>query len=371
MKFYNILGVEKGAGKDEIKKAYKKMAIKYHPDKEGGDEEKFKEISEAYEILSDDDKRRKYDMLGDEGWRNNGDGGGMRGGMNPQDLFAQFFSGEMGGGGGPFGGMGGFGGMFGMHGGQGGPGGQGVPRQRNHHVHQMTVSLKEAFSGFKRHIRCNVEKPCLDCREQCYTCQGKGSITQMNRIGIFTQIVNGICNECKGTGSKVNGKPSCNNCHGQGHTKGEHTLTVDVPPGVSTGFHQRFDGFGEQKMTPDDIAGDLIVEIHVKEDDAFMRSGNDLHLETNITLWESIIGKELSITLFDEVLKIDTRAFGNGIIQPHKKYVVTGKGMPDTKNTNGARGNLVIGFKVEYPSKKLTNDERNAIGKTLESLSLH
>ena len=350
--FYNILDVPENASKEEIKKQYKKLAVKYHPDKEGGDEEEFKKISEAYEILGDDEKRKKYDMLGDDGWNNSDGGMGMH--MNAQDIFSQFF-GSM---------NDGFGGLnMNMH-------SHHQPehktKQKNHHLHIIEISLKDAFTGLQKQIKVTVQKPCLNCNETCYTCQGKGMVTQMHRMGIFTQIVQGVCTECRGNGIRTNAKSSCSNCKGKGHTIEDHNISLKIEPGVQNGHHEKFAGLGEQKITNDDIAGDLIFEIRVREDEMFQRQGNDLHTEVTISLWDSIIGKEVNIPMFDSNIKIKTKELGNGIIQPGKKYIITGKGMPFSRN----RGNLIVSFKIDYPTKRLVSDERHRIRDLLQNMKL-
>ena len=299
-------------------------------------------------MLSDEEKRSRYDQLGDANWANSGGGGGGGGGMNPNDIFAKMFA--------DFG-MGGMGGMG------GGPMGRGESqRQKNHHIHVMNISLKEAYHGFQKNIRINIQKPCLSCVEQCFSCQGKGNVTQMHRAGFFTQIVQAACPDCKGAGVKQKGKASCTKCNGVGHSADDHNLILNIAPGVEHGHHERFKGLGEQKLNNDDVPGDLIFEIRVSDDENFVRQGNDLHHEVTISLWESIVGKDITVPLFDGPLKIKTKDFGSGIIQPGKKYAVPGKGMPN--------GNLIISFKIDYPTKKLSTDERTVIRELFESLKL-
>lgn len=345
-KLYETLGISKGASKEDIKKAYKKMAIQSHPDK-GGDPEQFKEISKAYQILSDDEKRANYDQLGDEHFRENGpEGGGP--GFDPRDLFSQFFGGgggfdfHFGGGGHPFG-----------HG-----GGPQRPQKCPDHRHVWQISMRDAYFGVDKILKVSIQKPCRACIETCYACQGRGMITQMVRMGMFTQMSTRPCNECNGSGKSIKPKPGCNQCGGKGNIPSEHRIELKAPKGVQTGHHIRIPQLGEQSFERDDLSGDLIIEVLVQNHPLFRRNGNDLLVDLPIAFVETILGKKYTLSHFDGDLDIQSQDFG--IIQPGKQYSIANKGF------NG--GNLVIQFNVEYPKNKLTHDQLQMLKGPLSSI---
>lgn len=343
-KFYDILGVSRDASQDDIKRAYRKAAIANHPDK-GGDPEKFKEVSNAYQVLSDEDKRRRYDQVGDDAFEN---GGGMSegfGGMNPHDLFEQLFRGA--GGGFPFHFDFGFG-DGGMH--------RGVTKKKDH-VHTITISMADAFHGIQKSLRIGMKKACLSCKRQCYTCQGRGSITDMRRMGFMTQMVTRPCDACHGAGASSKGCASCNNL---GHTMEEKRVEVKIPAGVNTGHRFVFQGMGEQAVCDNEVSGDLIMEVLVQADQNFQRQGQDLIHTVKLTLAESIIGKTITIPHFGGDIVINLEEYG--IIQPQKTYVLSGKGMPG--------GNLVIAFQINYNKTSLSDEERKKLREAFRECGL-
>jgi DnaJ family protein A protein 2 len=355
-KLYESLGLTQNASPDEIKKAYRKLAMQYHPDK-GGDSEKFKEISHAYDVLSDEGKRDEYNQLGDDGIqaRQNG-GGGFPGGMNPHDIFAQMF-----GGGGGFPGF-----QFDMNFGHGG-GHRGGAKKRNDHQHAMHINLQDVYTGTHKSIRINITKTCFTCKETCHACQGRGNITTMHRNGIFTQVATAACNECKGSGKIIKGKTSCSDCSGKGSIVEDKKVELDIPRGITNGTQIRIEGLGEQKQNSNEIAGDLILHIVVNDHPVFIRQGNDLQYPTRITFKESIVGKDFIIDHFSGPVKISTKDFG--IIQSAKKYEVKGKGMPIDKNSE-SYGNLIIQFDIIYPTKKLETSEIETLNMAFNSINL-
>lgn len=341
-KLYEVLGVAQSSSKDDLKKAYKKLAIQMHPDK-GGDPEKFKEISHAYSVLSDDDKRRQYDQLGDEGFENSGGGGSH--GFNPQDIFEQFFGGG-GGGGFPFG--------FNMHMGPMGP------QKRSNHVHELNISMDDAYHGVKKSMRVNLTKLCPKCKDTCHVCQGKGHIMDMRRMGFLTQMLQRQCDACSGSGFVSKGKLGCVECTGTGTLKEEHKLDIVIPPGVETGHATLFHGLGEQANSPNEVAGDLIFQVNVQTHPFFQRQGNNLVYTEKITLKESICGKTFKIRHFTGSIEVNSA--DHGVIQPGKPYIIKGKGMPG--------GDLHIMFDIQYPTKKLSEEERDAINVAMSKASL-
>jgi DnaJ-class molecular chaperone len=372
-KLYEQLGISQNASPDEIKKAYRKAAIQHHPDK-GGNEEKFKEITNAYEILSDEGKRNQYDQLGDDNYQNmangsggggGGGGGGFPGGMSAHDIFAQMFGGmNMGGGGGGMpGDM-----NFDMHFGHGGGGGGQRNRRRQDHSHGMHISLNEVYTGVRKTLQICVQKACLTCKQTCSTCQGRGQITNMVRNGIFTQVINQHCGNCSGTGIMTKPQEGCGECKGRGQYNEDKRVELDIPAGVVNGHQIRIAGLGEQKQTTEEVPGDLILHIQVNEHPTFTRHGNDLHYTKTISFTESVVGVQFTIDHFSGSVSVNTLNFG--IIQPGKKYEVSGKGLPYDNNKQ-RYGNLHIEFKITYPTKKFTNDEVYVLQKAFSSVNLN
>lgn len=326
---YSILGVNKECSKDDLKKAYKKLAIKYHPDK-GGDENKFKEVSEAYQILSDDEKREMYNNVGDEGLQQ----GLSNNTVDPNDIFEQFFGGR---GGFPFDIFG----MNNMHNNHN----QRKKCRNIHHV--ISITNKEAYFGMEKTVKIKLSKKCMTCISTCNQCQGSGQINKMQRMGPFTTIATASCNKCSGSGKSFINNISCKKCNGKIDIQEEKIIKIEIPIGVETGNKIIIGECGEQPQTPNDIPGDLIFEILVKIDNNFERKGLDLIFKESISFKESIIGKNIIIPLYNEELNIDTSSFG--IIQPNKEYIIENKGM---KSLNKI-GNLIILFEIKYPDKKL------------------
>ena len=347
-KFYDLLGVAQGATPDEVKKAYKKAAFQNHPDK-GGDPEKFKEIGSAYAVLSDEDKRREYDQLGDAAWEQHAAGGGGGGGGAhgfPDDMFAQMF-----------GGMGG-----GFHfGGQQGPAAN-APVRRANHVHGLRVSLAEAYAGIHKTVKVSLSKCCMRCQESCYACQGRGVITNMQRIGFMTQMTQRPCENCKTTGRVVKGRENCGECGGRGSYSDERKLEIRLPPGVANRSAIVFNGLGEQQVKPGDTAGDLIFEVHIGDDAVFQREGADLVMSVPVTFAESVLGKSVRVPHFGGEFVVETNA-EFGVVGPGEAcgaYVVPGKGMP--RGEAGKFGDLKLMFRVgEYPQKEWTAAQKAAL----------
>lgn len=361
-KLYDLLGVSQNSSVDEIKKAYRKKAMQHHPDK-GGDETLFKEISNAYEVLSDNDKRNQYNQLGDENFQNaqaGGGGGGFPGGMNPHDLFAQMFGG------------GGFPGMppgfqFNFGGGGSGGGGGGGGHRRGDHSHGIHINLNEAYHGSHKVIQVNLQKVCLSCKKTCHMCQGQGQVTNLIRNGFMTQIITQQCGNCGGTGKTIHKREDCKECKGRGEYNDEKRLEIDIVPGVHNGTQIRIDGFGEQKINPDDIPGDLILQIQINDHPVFTREGNNLKYCKIITFKESILGTKFTIDHFAGPIEVNTRDFG--IIQLAKKYEITGKGMPIDSNKDKC-GNLLLQFDIIYPSKHFNDTDISILEDALNAINL-
>lgn len=336
-KLYEQLELSRDAGPDEIKKAYRKLAVKYHPDK-GGDPEKFKEISNAYQILSDPDKKQRYDQLGDDGFRDMEAGGP---GMDPTSIFEQFFRGGHG-----F--MDPFGGMF-------GGGGPPRPRKCRSIQHAIQITNKEAYFGSEKHIKITLHRKCLKCLETCGACQGRGQITEMQRMGPFTNMMTRPCATCRGSGQVSKGKGSCEECKGKGGMEEEKRLDLKIPKGVETGFAIKFDGYGEQPNVSGDVPGDLIFEILVQPDPVFERRGLDLIYRQSLSFVESVVGKTITIPHYEKTIEFDTGSLG--VIQPSKEYALTETGMQSDKH----KGKIILVFSVNYPKKPLTDKQKSAI----------
>ena len=336
-KLYGALGVSQDASADDIRKAYRKLAMKMHPDK-GGDEEKFKELSQAYEVLSDDKQRAMYDQLGDERYNEVANGGGPSEHPSPHDMFQQMFT--------NFGGFG-----FGFPGGPGGPGG---PVRRNDHQHNIAISMDQAFHGTQKTIKINVRKTCFSCQSACNTCQGRGVITDMQRMGIFTTTSQRVCHVCQGCGKQTKKNTGCSSCKGSGSTQSEIVHDLKIPPGVNPKFHIRLQGLGEQAQNDGDIPGDMIIHVIVEDHHLFTRTGHkgkDLVFKQAISLVDSIVGTEIVVPHFAGEIRVDTGTFG--VIVPGKHYIVKEKGMPG--------GDLYLEFSVTYPNTTLKDNERTIL----------
>ncbi|NMH58839.1 molecular chaperone DnaJ [Alteromonas ponticola] len=326
--YYEVLGVEKGAGEREIKKAYKKLAMKYHPDRTQGDkslEEKFKEIQEAYEILMDPRKRAAYDQYGHAGVDPNRGGGGFGGSADFGDIFGDVF-----------------GDIFG--GGRGGR--QSRARQGSDLRYNLELSLEEAVRGKDVEIRVPTLVECDVCHGSgakkgtspttCPTCHGNGQV-QM-RQGFFA--VQQTCPTCSGKG-KIISDP-CNNCHGHGRTEKTKTLSVKIPPGVDTGDRIRLTGEGEagENGAP---AGDLYVQVHVREHKIFQRDGSNLFCEVPLSFTTAALGGELQVPTLDGKVKLKV----SPETQTGRMFRLRGKGVKSVRS--GVTGDLMCKVVVETP----------------------
>ena len=352
--FYEVLGVPKNAPEDELKKAYRKLAMKFHPDRNQGDaakgaEEKFKEIKEAYEILSDPQKRAAYDQYGHAGVDPN-----MRGGMGGGEGFGGFAE--------AFGDI--FGDMFGGAGGaRGGRGGRQVYRG-NDLSYAMEVTLEEAAHGKDAQIRIPSWDECDTCHgsgakpgtqpKTCGTCQGSG-VVQM-RQGFFA--VQQACPHCRGTG-KIIPEP-CTSCHGQGKIKQQKTLEVKIPAGIDDGMRIRSTGNGEPGSNGGP-PGDLYIEIRVKKHEIFERDGDDLHCEVPVSFVTAALGGEIEVPTLAGKAAID---IPEGT-QAGKQFRLRGKGIKGVRSSYP--GDLYCHIVVETPVK-LTEHQRKLLRELEDSL---
>ena len=356
--YYEVLGLQKGASDDEIKKAFRKMAMKYHPDRNQGDkeaEEKFKEINEAYAVLSDPDKKSKYDRFGHAGVDPNAGFGGGAGGFGGfggfEDIF-DMFGGAFGGGG--FGGFGGFGGG-------GGRARRNGPKKGSDLQKTLTIEFTEAAFGAKKQIRINKYVKCKTCsgtgaepgtsKKECSRCGGTGEIRTAQRtpLGTFQSV--SPCPDCNGTG-EVNESP-CKDCGGSGKIRDNVTISVNIPAGVDNDSVIPIKGQGEPGSNggPD---GDLYIIINVEPHPMFERRGQDLWLEIPITFDQAALGDEITVpTLEDKVsYKIPAGT------QPGTVFRLKNKGIKSVRG--GRKGDLYVRVVLEVPTK-LNHKQKKAI----------
>jgi molecular chaperone DnaJ len=355
--YYDILGVPKSASEEDIKKAFRKLAQKYHPDKKGGDEAKFKEVSEAYAVLSDKNRREQYDM----GGQNFGQGGAGFGGFD----FSQFRNAD-------FSNFGGFqanfngqefdlGDIFGeFFGGQGGPRAR---RGRDISI-DIELSFREAIFGTERRVLISKVGVCDACTGSgaekgsktvaCQTCNGKGDIRESRNTFFGTFTSTRSCPKCHGKGS-VPEKP-CHKCHGEGVVRREEEVLVSVPAGVENGEMIRMPARGE--AAAGGAAGDLYVKLHVKQDPMFAREGNNLVTVLKIKLSDALLGGSYPIRTLDGEHQI-TIPQGVG----HNEIVrIRGLGVPYSR-TN--RGDILVRIEIDLP-KSLSRNAKNLIEKLKE-----
>jgi molecular chaperone DnaJ len=351
--FYEILGITKNASEDEIKKAYRKLAIKYHPDKNPDDkasEEKFKEAAEAYEILSNPEKRQRYNQYGHAGVGGASGGGHGHGGMNMDDIFSQF--GDI------------FGGGFGFGGGNGGSrgGGRRVNRGSNLRV-KVKLTLKEIANGAEKKIKVNKHVSCKTCSgsgakngqyDTCKQCNGSGVVTRVQQTILGAMQTQTTCNACSGEGRIV--KDKCNTCHGDGIVREEEVITINMPAGVAEGMQLSMSGKGNAAPRGG-INGDLLIVIEEEEHPDLKREGNHLIYSLNISFPDAAIGTNVEIPTIDAKAKIKIEPG----TQSGKVLRLKGKGLPDV-NSYG-RGDLLVEISVFTPIN-LSADEK----KTLENL---
>ncbi|MEM6720385.1 MAG: molecular chaperone DnaJ [Bacteroidota bacterium] len=340
--YYEILGVSKGASAAEIKKAYRKKAIQYHPDKNPDDkeaEEMFKKAAEAYEVLSDDNKRARYDQYGHAAFDNGGfGGGGFGGGMNMDDIFSQF--GDI------------FGGAFGGGGGFSGFGGGG--RQRRVKGSSLKIRLKltleEIANGVEKKVkvRRKVQAPGVTYKT-CPTCNGSGQMTRITNTILGRMQTSTTCSTCNGAGQVIDKRPA--GADGQGLLSKEETVSIKIPPGVVEGMQLKVSGKGNE-APGQGLSGDLLVVIEEKEHEFLKREGDNLHFDLYISFSEAALGtsKEIDTVSGKVRIKIDSG------VQSGKILRLRGKGIP---SVNGyGKGDLLVHINVWTP-KTLTKEQKN------------
>jgi len=353
--YYEVLGVSKEATKEEIKKAYRKQALKYHPDKNPGDkksEENFKEAAEAYEVLSNDEKKNRYDRFGHAGMGNNG--GGFSGqGMTMDDIFSSFgdIFGDA------FGGFGGFG---------GGRRGQRVNKGSNLRV-KVKLTLQEIAAGAEKKIKVNKYDTCDSCGgtgaadssslSTCSTCRGSGHVTRLTNTMLGQMQTTSVCPACGGEGKTITKK--CTTCYGEGIVQKEEIIKINIPAGVGKGMQMTVGGKGNAPRRGG-INGDLLVVIDEEEHPELIREGNDLIYNLFISIPDAVLGTHVEVPTVDNNVKIKIEPG----TQPGKILRLRGKGLPEV---NGyGRGDLLVNVNVWIP-KALNKDELKIFEKFRDS----
>jgi len=306
---YDVLGLPRDASPDDVKKAYRKLAREHHPDK-GGDAEKFKKVQEAYEILSDPQKRANFDQFGAAD-------GPPQGGLRPEDIFASMFGGQS-----PFG--------FPSRG----------PVRRANHDHELRISFEDSYKGLVKNLKLTLHKPCHSCIKKCQQCGGRGMINRQMGPMMFQQP----CQPCEGQGSRRSG---CQLCSGNGHKLEHLNLELKIAPGTESGETIVCRDLGEQARTPKEEPGDLVFHVKVQDHSEFMRQGIDMIWTTRISFEDSVRGRKFVIPHFDGPIEINTSDWG--VIDPREDYIIPNKGFLVGEN----RGRLRVSFNVIYPPKNI------------------
>lgn len=365
--FYEILGVAKSASQDEIKKAYRKVAMQYHPDRNPGDkaaEEKFKEAAEAYEILSDADKRAQYDRFGHQAFAQGRGGGGHTGGMNMDDIFSQF--GDI------FGGDSPFGSFFGGGGGRSRSGGG---RTRGVRGSNLRIKLKMNYAEIakganktikvKKHVSCNVcagsgakDKNAV---QTCSTCNGSGQVRKVQNTFLGQMQTVTACPTCNGEGTTITNK--CTNCKGEGRVYGEETVTIDIPAGVQEGMQLSVNGRGNagERGGPN---GDLIVLIEEEAHPQLHRDGLNVAFDLHITFPDAVFGTQLEVPTIDGRAKIKIPPG----TQSGKIFRLKGKGFPSVNSYE--KGDQLIHINVWTP-QHVSSEEKAMLEKLQNSQNFH
>lgn len=354
--YYEVLGVQKGASEDEIKKAYKKMAIKYHPDRNPGDkeaEEKFKEAAEAYDVLRDPDKRARYDQFGHAGMGGAGGFGGGQG-FDMNDIFSMFgdiFGGHMGG----FGGFGGF----------GGGGNRGAQRHHGSDLRlKVKLTLEEVAKGTTKKFKVKKDITCTHCNgsgsqdgktESCGTCHGTGYVTRQVNTMFGRMQQQSACSTCGGQGTVIKNK--CSHCSGTGVTSGEEVVEVQIPAGVQDGMVLTIQGKGNAGRN-NGYAGDIQVYVEVEPHHELSRRDNDLVYNLLLDLPTAVLGGPVEIPTIDGRVKIKIEPG----TQPGKTVRLRGKGLPALQGYGYGYGDLIVNISVYIP-ETLTKEEHAAFEK--------
>lgn len=357
--FYKILGVDKNASEADIKSAFRKLAHQYHPDKNGGDDKKFKEVNEAYQTLSDKQKRAQYDQFGSAGPGFGGAGGGNPfggagfGGFDFSNFdFSQFQQGG-------FNGQGGFEFDLGdLFGGVFGGGGRERTRRGSDLETAIKLTFKEAVFGTEKTIHLTKNSTCKTCSgdgaqpgtklHTCKTCNGQGRVAKMQRTILGNMQTVSECDTCFGTGKVPEQK--CTTCKGAGITRGKEEIALKIPAGMNNGDTLRMDGAGEALTGAP--SGDLYIRVTVESHPVFKRMGNDLVMPLEVSLADALLGADIDIETLDGVVTLSIPEGSNTGDQLKVRH----KGVPH----GHTRGDLLVGLKIKMP-KKLSRKTKEAI----------
>ena len=349
MSYYEVLEVSRDCSGAELKKSYRKLAMKYHPDRNPDDkeaEEQFKIVNEAYQVLSDEEKRAIYDRYGKEGLQGQGMGGGFGGGG--MDDFMDIFNSM-------FGGSGGFGGGFGRA--------RRDPSQKYALDFEMELPLEfhEAVFGCEKSIDIKYKTPCGDCKgtgakdgkmDTCEYCGGQGQVLMRQGPMQFAQT----CPKCQGEGKTIAEK--CSSCHGKGYHEEEDTVTIKIPAGVDSGNRLRVQGHGNESRNGQ--RGDLYLTFYVEEDENFIRNGNDIYIEVPVFFTQAILGETISIPALDGELELELKQS----TKDKEQFVFDGEGVADVHS--GRKGRLVAQIRMILP-KKINEEQKELLEKLQES----
>ena len=351
--YYKVLGVGKSASADEIKKAYRQMAIKFHPDKNPGNkvaEDKFKEAAEAYEVLSNEEKKARYDRFGHQGM---GAAGSRSGGMNMDDIFSQF--GDVFGDGNPFESF--FGG--------GGQRSRGGRRQRvgsNLRI-KVKLTLQEIASGVEKKLKVNKQISCNVCSgsgakdktstKTCGTCGGSGQVRRVTQTFLGQMATTSTCPTCNGEGNVVTS--NCGNCHGTGRMEGEEVITINIPAGVADGMQLSMSGKGNAPERGG-ISGDLIILIEETEDPVLKRDGNNIIYDLFLNFADAALGTHVEVPTVSGKVKVKIEPG----TQAGKILRLRGKGLPEINS--GYHGDQLVQINVWTP-RKMSIEEKAMLEK--------
>ncbi|SMC97187.1 molecular chaperone DnaJ [Pedobacter nyackensis] len=361
--YYDVLGVSRNTSADEIKKAYRKLAIKFHPDKNPDDksaEDKFKEAAEAYEVLSNPEKKQRYDHYGHAGVGGASSGGGYGGGgMNMEDIFSQFgdIFGSGGGGGSPF---------ESFFGGGQQRSGRRVVKGTNLRI-KVKLTLEEIANGTEKKIKVNKQITCKSCDgsgakdrssvSTCKTCGGSGAVRRVTNTILGQMQTTSTCPTCNGSGSQITAK--CGSCHGEGIVRGEETITINIPAGVSDGMQLSMSGKGNAAPSGG-IPGDLIILIEEIPHETLKREGNNVVYDLHVSIIDAALGYSAEVPTIDGKAKIKIEPG----TQSGKLLRLKGKGIPEINSYH--RGDEIIHVNIWTP-KALSTEERSILERLRES----
>jgi molecular chaperone DnaJ len=325
--YYNTLGVSKNSTPEDIKNAYKRLARTHHPDR-GGNKEEFQKIQQAYETLSDNDKKSQYDNPGN----------------NMDNMFSSF---------------GGFDHPFFNHHMRN----NNQTVKKNDHLYTCKITLRDVYYGITKRLKVHRTRMCKSCMQNCNSCNGNGKIVQHIQMGPFRQIVENTCSNCSGSGRTSNNN-ECSDCNKTGKIEENNTFEINIKQCINNGKKFIFDGWGEQPQKNNEIPGAFIVIVSIENDPFFTRIGMDLFCNINLSYRDSIIGKNIIIPHFRGDIPLDTRGFG--IINPNKNYILYDKGLV---GENGSTGNLQIKFIINYPERTFNKDELTMLTTVFDNIN--